>query len=381
MATPLSAKLTKFAKKHDFGDNMKDSKFGKITEYIPTKSAIINIAMSTDPDKGVPIGKSIMLAGPTSSGKTQIALSTIKKAQDAGYTIVYWDSEFAAEESIFKSINADLEDIIHMPMAELEIIKTAFMKMDKEIEMDDKVLHIFDSMGAWITNKTLEDAESGKEVKDMSIPGSKKGLMTLINQACGKKHMGAIIINHSYVNIGGFGAATTISGGGALYMPSVILEFLTKARWKNNEGKQIGNIFSFVIKKSRLSRESSKESFAISNDHGISKYYGLLEYAIEGGFLIEAKHGRSAAVQLGYEVKDPELGPEKAKKFLLNNLVTLYDSEEVFGALLKKEDFKIKGENFRDFLNNKFSYGIAANNEIRPEDFDPNATTITLDDE
>ena len=371
MATALSEKLTKFAKKHDFGDNMKNSKFGKITEYIPTKSCIINIALSTEFDKGVPVGKSIMLAGPTSSGKTQIALSTIKKAQEMGYTIVYWDAEFAAEESIFKSIEAELEDIIHMPMAELELIKTAFMKMDKEIEEGDKVLHIFDSMGAWITNKTIEDAEAGKEVKDMSIPGSKKGLMTLINQACGKKHMGAIIINHSYVNIGGFGAATTISGGGALYMPSVILEFLTKARWKDNSGQQIGNIFSFVIKKSRLSRESSKESFAMSNDNGISKYFGLLDYAIEGKYLLETKHGRSAAFQLAFEVEAN--GVDKATKYLANNLVQLYESEDVFGQLFEKTDFK-------EYLKNKFSYGVVQN-KIKPEDFDPNAKTITLDDE
>ena len=46
MATPLSEKLTKFAKKNKFGDNMKDSKFGKISEYISTKAAIINLSIS-----------------------------------------------------------------------------------------------------------------------------------------------------------------------------------------------------------------------------------------------------------------------------------------------------------------------------------------------
>ena len=356
MATPLSAKLTAFAKKSKFGDNMKDSKFGKIIEYISTKAAIINLSISANPTWGVPVGKSIMLAGPTSSGKTQIALSTIKSAQKMGYTIVYWDSEFAAEESIFKAIEADLEDIIHMPMAELEQIKTAFMQMDQEIEDGDKVLHIFDSMGAWITNKTVEDAVSGKEVKDMSIPGSKKGLMTLINQACGKKHMGAIIINHTYANVGGFGAATTISGGGALYMPSVILEFLTKAKWKDNKGDQIGNIFTFVIKKSRLTRESQKEAFAMSNENGLSKYYGLIKYAVDGGYLIEAKKGRSKAYQLAHEVE--KVGSEEATKFVENDLYTLYETEEVFGKLIEETDFK-------DFLNSKFAYGVK---EIAPID-------------
>ena len=349
MATPLSEKLTKFAKKNKFGANMKDSKFGKISEYISTKAAIINLSISANPTWGVPVGKSIMLAGPTSSGKTQIALSTIKKAQEMGYTIVYWDSEFAAEESIFKAIQADLEDIIHMPMAELEQIKTAFMQMDQEIEEGDKVLHIFDSMGAWITSKTVEDAVNGKEVKDMSIPGSKKGLMTLINQACGKKHMGAIIINHTYANVGGFGASTTISGGGALYMPSVILEFLTKAKWKDNKGEQIGNIFTFIIKKSRLTRESQKEAFAMSNENGLSKYYGLLKYAIDGDYLIETKKGRSKAYQLKHQVD--AVGEEEAEKFLENDLYTLYETEKVFGELIQNTDFT-------NYLNSKFAYGV-----------------------
>lgn len=349
MATALSKKLTSFAKKKGFGDNMKDSKFGKINEYIATKSAIINLATSSDPTWGIPVGKSIMFAGPTSSGKTQIALSAIKKAQEMGYTVVYWDAEFAAEESIFKAIEANLEDIIHMPMAELEQIKTAFMQMEQEIEEGEKVLHIFDSMGAWITSKTVDDAVSGKEVKDMSIPGSKKGLMTLINQACGKKHMGAIIINHTYANVGGFGAATTIAGGGALYMPSVILEFLTKAKWKDNKDVQIGNIFTFVIKKSRLTRESQKEAFAMSNDNGLSKYYGLLKYAVEGKYVIETKKGRSKAYQLTHQVK--ELGVDLAEKFVENDLLTLYDTDRVFGELIEKTDFK-------DYLKSKFAYGV-----------------------
>lgn len=372
MATKLSEKLTKFAKRSGFGDNMKDSKFGKITEYIKTKAAIINIALSTDPDLGIPVGKSIMLAGPTSSGKTQIALSAIKQAQEQGYTVVYWDAEFAAEESIFKSIDADLENIIHMPMAELEVIKTAFMQLDAEIEEGEKVLHIFDSMGAWITNKTVDDALSGKEVKDMSIPGSKKGLMTLINQACGKKHMGAIIINHTYVNVGGFGSATTISGGGALYMPSVILEFLTKARWKKDATSDpIGNIFSFVIKKSRLSRESSKEAFAMSNDHGISKYYGLLKYALEGEYLVECKAGKSKAYQLKYQV---ETMGDEAPKTKEKDLYELYETEAVFGNLLKNT-------NFREYIKNKFAYGLNKDSVISAEDLDPNVSSITLDDE
>lgn len=370
MVTALSERLTKFVKKNDYGDNMLNSRFGKVTEWLPTRSRVINAAISSNLEKGVPVGKTIMFAGPTSSGKTQMALSVIKEAERLGYTIIYWDSEFAAEENIFKEIGVHLENVIHIPMAELEDIKTAFMKMDKEeIKEGDKVLHIFDSMGAWLTEKTISDAADGKTTKDMTIPGSKKGLMTLINQACGKKHMGAIIINHSYINLGGFGTSTIVAGGGALYMPSVILEFLTKKQWKDNKDNKIGNIFTFTIKKSRLSKEGMKEQFAMSNEYGISKYFGLLEYAIDGKFVIETKHGRSSAIQLALDVE--KMGEDKAPKYLLSDLVTLYETDVVFGRLINETHFS-------EYIKRKFSYGIFGDpidehKKVSEDDYDKEA--------
>lgn len=354
MSLKQAEKFAKWAKKNNFGDSMKNSKFGRVKEYIKTRSRVINLAISSGINLGVPIGKSIMLAGPTSSGKTQIALSSIKEAVDKGYTIFYWDSEFAAEESIFKSLDVDSRRVIHMPMAELDDIKTAFTKLCKqEIEEGDKILHIFDSMGAWITGKTLNDAESGKEAKDMTIPGSKKALMTLINQFCGKLNMGSIVINHTYANVGGYGSPTIISGGGALYLPSVILEFTGKAKWKNPENKeeQIGNIFSFIIKKSRLSRESTKGKFAMSNDHGLSKYYGLLDYAIDGGYVTKGKKGRNVAYQLTHQIENEELGEEDCIQVLEKDIYALYETEEIFGTLQKETDFE-------DYLYRKMSYGV-----------------------
>ena len=345
MATALSKKLLKYVKRKGFGDSIADSKFANVTDYLPMKAHSMNLLASAGVDNGVPVGKSLMLAGPKSSGKTILALSVMKAAQDKGYTIIYWDAEFAAFEESFESMGINTDEVIHVPMASLNDIKTAYVNLVKEIEEDEKVLHVFDSMGAWITDKTIKDAESGNDARDMTISSSKKTFMTIINESCGKKNMGAVIINHSYANIGGYGAATTVSGGGALYLPSVIIEMKSKAKWKVKD-EVIGSIFNAECVKGRMSKEYGKAKYAISQKKGIAPYYGLIDYAVAGGYLTETTFNRNKAYQITHHL---EVDPD-AKKFVQHDWETIYYSDEIFPVLYEET-------NFKEYLAAEFAYG------------------------
>lgn len=348
-------KIVKAAKKDGVGELLSKSKYGSVVNFIPTDAKIINLLISSDVDKGIPIGKTVMFAGPTGVGKTLLAMSAIKNAQDKfvkenkDYAIILWDSEFAGNINTYEQFGIDVSRVLHIGESNITVILQKFTEYTKDLDDETTLLHVFDSAGAWITDKTLNDAESGNEARDMTIAGARKKLMNIINAQCGKHQMGAIIINHVYVNIGGYGEATTVSGGGMLYIPSTIVEIKSRSKWKDHKGDIIGNKFKATLRKGRQAKESMNIEYAITYSKGISPYYGLMKYALEGGFITETKHGRSKAYFITSEVS--KVGEEKAKKYLDNDWETLYYSDEVFGELLKTQEFK-------KFINDKHRYGF-----------------------
>jgi ferredoxin-fold anticodon binding domain-containing protein len=76
----------------------------------------------------------------------------------------------------------------------------------------------------------------------------------------------------------------------------------------------------------------------MSNENGLSKYYGLLKYAIDGDYLIETKKGRSKAYQLKHQVD--AVGEEEAEKYLKRKFI--FSIGDVLRILEKIEDGELK---------------------------------------
>jgi len=70
-------------------------------------------------------------------------------------------------------------------------------------------------------------------------------------------------------------------GGGFKYACSTIL---TLSKAKDKEGTDVvGNIITAKTMKSRLSKENAMVKMRLSYDHGLDRYYGLLDLAEEAG--------------------------------------------------------------------------------------------------
>jgi hypothetical protein len=77
-----------------------------------------------------------------------------------------------------------------------------------------------------------------------------------------------------------------VSGGKGLYYAcSSIVMSTSKAKSKDGEGDIDGAIVTAKAEKGRLCVEHSKLKYLIKHDGGISWAYGLLDIALEGGFI------------------------------------------------------------------------------------------------
>lgn len=347
MASDLTKRLLKNVKKNGIGETLQASEFSNIDYYIPTKSVILNLLFSAKWDGGIPAGRISMAAGPKSHGKSQVAYDIANTFQHKfDGTVVLFDSEFASEQSALENLGLDADNIIYFPLSNINdedktlSITYQFKQLMNDIERGEKVLLMFDSMGAWNSVRTIANAEKGNTAKDMSIAGDKKGLMSLINAYIGLKGLPCIILNHSYSNVGGFGAASEVSGGGALYYPSSIIEITSKANLKIDD-ESVGSIMTAKTYKGRLSKEKSIGKFAMHYEHGFLPFFGLEDFALEGGFIEEEKEGRSVV----YKITGLENSPTVAKKCYM-----LPEGYQFWETLFNNTDFG-------KYLNDVFAYG------------------------
>ena len=148
-----------------------------------------------------------------------------------------------------------------------------------------------------------------------------------------------VVVNHTYKEIGMFPKDIVGGGTGSYYSADNIFIL---GRQQEKEGTEIiGYNFIINVEKSRYTKEKSKIPIAVTFDGGISKYSGLVDIGIDGGFISKPSPGWYAKV-------DQETG-EVGDKVRFDATQT----DEFMLPLLKSEKFK-------EFVNQK--YGIAYGN-------------------
>ena len=80
-------------------------------------------------------------------------------------------------------------------------------------------------------------------------------------------------------------------GKGLFFASSSIVMGTSKAENKDTDGEISGAIITANTKKSRFARENSKLKFLIKYEGGIHPYYGMLDDAIDGGYVIKPTMG------------------------------------------------------------------------------------------
>lgn len=328
------------------------SKFFNEKDLIQTDVPMVNVALSGSLDGGLTPGLT-MLAGPSKHFKTAFALlmasAYAKKYKDA--VILFYDSEFGTPKKYFETFNIDMNRVLHTPITDVEQLKHDIMAQLQELEKDDKVIIVLDSIGNLASKKEVEDAIEGKSVADMSRAKQIKSLFRMITPHLTIKDIPMIVVNHTYKEIGMFPKDIVGGGTGSYYSADTIWIL---GRQQEKTGTEItGYNFIINIEKSRYVKEKSKIPVTVSFDGGIQKYSGLLDIALEGGFVQKPSNGWYAKVdmstgELGQKYREADthhkdfwsdiLKNEKFKEFVRQKYAIAYGSIMAEDTILEETE-------------------------------------------
>jgi RecA/RadA recombinase len=250
---------------------------------------MINVALSGSIDGGLTSGLTV-LAGPSKHFKTSFALlmaaSYLKKHKDA--ILMFYDSEFGSPQQYFESFGIDTSRVLHIPIKNVEELKFDLVNQLDQIDRKDKVAIVIDSVGNLASKKELEDALNEKSVADMTRAKALKGLFRMVTPYLTMKNIPLIAINHTYQEIGLFPKAIVSGGTGITYSADNIWIL---GRQQDKDGTEIqGYHFIINVEKSRFVKEKSKIPISVSWEGGIQKWSGLLDVAIDGGYVIKTRN-------------------------------------------------------------------------------------------
>ena len=299
------------------------SKFFNEKDMIPTDVPMVNVALSGRLDGGLTPGLT-MWAGPSKHFKTAFSLLMAKSYMDKypDAVLLFYDSEFGTPVKYFETFQIDMDRVLHTPLTDIEQLKFDIMQQLQEVNRGDKLIIILDSIGNLASKKEVEDALEGKSVADMSRAKQVKSLFRMVTPHLSLKDIPMIVVNHTYKEIGMFPKDIVGGGTGSYYSADNIYIL---GRQQEKDGTEIvGYNFIINVEKSRYVKEKSKIPITVSFEGGIQKYSGLVDLAIEGGFVSKPSPGWYAKIdrstgEIGDRVRFDATQTDEFWKDLINN--------------------------------------------------------------
>jgi RecA/RadA recombinase len=323
----------------DMTATLTDSKIFTKKDVITTMVPMINVALSGSVDGGLTPGLT-MLAGPSKHFKTGFALlmasAFLKKYKEG--VVLFYDSEFGTPQAYFNTFGIPFDSVVHTPITDIEELKFDIMQQMKQLERGEHVMIVIDSIGNLASKKEVDDAMDGKSVADMSRAKQLKSLFRMITPHLTLKDIPMVVINHTYKTIEMY-SKDVVGGGTGSYYGSDNIWIL--GRQQDKDDKEIkGYHFVINVEKSRYVKEKSKIPITISYEGGINRWSGLLDIAVDGGYIIKPKVGWYATV-------DRETGEVHTPSVRAGDIV---DNKEFWMKMFKDTDFAA-------YLENKYKMG------------------------
>tara|TARA_B100000029_G_C17597126_1_gene964568 strand:- start:563 stop:1633 length:1071 start_codon:yes stop_codon:yes gene_type:complete len=290
-------------------DILTESKFFNAKDLIQTSVPAVNVALSGRLDGGLTPGLTVF-AGPSKHFKTAFAMLLAKAFLDKydDGVILFYDSEFGAPQQYFDTFDIDTTRVVHTPITDVEQLKHDSMQQLNGLERDDHVMIIVDSVGNLASRKEVEDSLEGKSVADMTRAKQMKSLFRMITPHLTIKDIPAIVVNHTYKEIGLF-PKDVVSGGTGIYYSADNIYIIGRRQQKT--GTEVtGYEFVINVEKSRFVREKSKIVVNVSWEAGISKWSGLLDMALESGHVTKPSVGWYQRTGADNKVRAKDLNKE-----------------------------------------------------------------------
>lgn len=300
----LDDKLLKNSKIKLTAPLMESKIYGK-KEMVPTVVPMVNVALSGQVDGGLTPGLTV-IAGPSKHFKTMftilLAASYLKKYPDA--RVLFYDNEFGSPIGYFKAFGIEEDRIIHSPFKNIEELTFDISAQLDGLERGDKVFIMIDSIGNAASKKEVDDALSGNSAQDMSRAKKIKGLWRIVTPYLNTLDIPCVAVNHTYKTQEMY-SKDVVSGGTGIYYSADNIWII--GRQQEKDGKEVtGYNFIINVEKSRYVKEKSKIPISVSWEEGISRWSGMFDVALQGGYIVAPKQG-------WYCVANPETGEVEDK--------------------------------------------------------------------
>lgn len=320
----------------ELASTLESSKMSNITEWVSTGSFSLNKIISGDIYKGLPRGRIMALAGPSGVGKSYVCGNAIREAQKLGYTVMVFDSENAIDKDFLARIGADVESVLHFPVITVTELRNKCCKLMDEFMTaypKEKLFIVIDSLGGLTTTKAFEDIEADKSAQDMGLRAKQlRDLAKILTNSVAKHQAVMLVTNHTYekppanphmgpeIQFGG-GQGFVYATSGIVYLKkSAIKEEETSLSTNKTVKRKKGNILKAITEKNRFVPEGMSGEIALSYETGMNKWYGLLDDALEFGFITESSAGYYNVTHLDKKVKKPDIYRKEYWEGFIDNL-------------------------------------------------------------
>ena len=241
--TDLNRVILKINKKFGVNTIGKISKMPTIkAERVSSGSPYLDWAIGG----GWPLGKTIELYGPFSSGKSLIALKTIVEAQKKKLKCVYLDAENAFDPEFAKLVGVDVDELT---ISQISAGEEVFDIVDMLLDSDVAVI-VVDSIAALVPKYEMEESIE-KQTMALQARLMSKALRKLTGKASKNKTL-IFFVNQIREKLGGYGNPEITSGGRSLGFYSSLRVEVRRGEFLTDNKRKIGQQVKFKVTKSKV---------------------------------------------------------------------------------------------------------------------------------
>jgi recombination protein RecA len=327
------AKLRKQLEKKNFTTKMNDP-----DNWISTGNALLNYRLTGRFDVGIPNRRTFLYWGESGTGKTFLASTACKEAQDQGYMIVYVDSEESISEDYMEKIGIDLSPDKFMPILvdTIEQCTAALAELWAAFDKDDKFILVIDSVAGMLSEKELKEFKDGDTKGDLGQLAKKtKLLVKNINKQIAKFDAFCILITHAYQNqdiLNGAGPWICTGGKGFQFFPSMAV-MLEKRKLKEAGERINGVLIRGEVNKTRFTAPMQRFELKVPYDKGIDFTEGMLDALLEAE--IVTKNGAWYSYEFNGETRKFQ-GGKFDEHF--DDIMNLYNKKELIEDIVEETD-------------------------------------------
>ena len=267
-------------------------------EWLSTGNYALNRALSGDFNKGIPLGRISLWAGPSGSGKSFISSNIMVHAQKAGYHILILDSENALDIDYLRKIGVDTSEdkLTYMQVTTIEDVNRVssdfFSGYIKAYGKDNpdapRTLIVLDSLAMLSSSTEMENyGRDGTIKSDQGILAKRrKAMLRMICGHIARLPIAFVMTDHVYpqdIMLGDGAWAITNS----TKFSASIIGIVTKLKLKDGTNV-VGVRMRFETYKSRFAKLGTKIELEVPYNKGMSPFSGLTDLLEEMGVITKS---------------------------------------------------------------------------------------------